>query len=332
MQKVKHFVTESAEQLAQFSEMKDGNHRDLCAMEERQVAMESLVLHWECTSIANMAESIFPTTLVQNSRRVEWAAMQKAIADANDDIRVTCTGDASAQLTKPTVRARVVGWRTKRTDAICSAEQILAQELQYCTSNASQRQVLRARLALMRELMGLLARMHIPLSVLQRSASHTSDTPFLTYSVPPKRAEPTSTALGANRVDLQITGEKRRSSVSTYTHRRDASPSSGNLLAAPGPSSSSLPSNGGVSVAQLRRKAQRQQPGQQDVTPATTVPGTPEEVLLTTGERQPQLQSALPVQRELPVCGNEACLRASVTSPSSSEESTLLDAILNTGQ
>ena len=154
--KIELFAQRGARALTSVSSLQHDRHAITQANEARSGKLDVLCADWECLSVSIAAESVFENVSVQASRKLEFTSLQRSITEANDEIRVACA--VGEWYAKPHARLKVAGWRERRLDATNRLEHLLSQELQHFVMNGPQRNFLRRKVLLLRELCALLRR------------------------------------------------------------------------------------------------------------------------------------------------------------------------------
>lgn len=199
-------------------------------LEMRCGALESIAVDWECLAVAIASESVFEAVAVQPTKKLEFAALQRQLLESNDEVRVVC--GVAEWYAKANTRQKACVWREKRADVLSRIEQMLSQELQHFIMNGPQRNSLRRKVLLLRDLNSLLQRLRTDSDPLPSQAAFAASKNSVPAGValasggpnPPALAAGTKTWQGppsstqtAHR--LQVSGERSRSSVGEVADR-----------------------------------------------------------------------------------------------------------------
>lgn len=135
-----------------------GSRRELTALEERILGLETALVENECYNVSNILDHTFDSSMaVQGTRRTELVSLLKHAAETNEEIRLVYVIPNWAS--KPQLRVKLNMWRQRRMEALQRIEQLLSQELQHFVSSGAQKIMLKGKLMTLRELMQLASRL-----------------------------------------------------------------------------------------------------------------------------------------------------------------------------
>jgi hypothetical protein len=207
--KVEDFTNRGARSLMKSATTEREMKRSVADLEMRCGELESVTVDWESLAIAIASDAIFEAVTVQPCKKLEFAALQKQLADSNDEVRVVC--GVSGWFAKPSTRVKASVWRDKRADTLNRVEQLLSQELQHFMMNGPQRNSLRRKVLLLRELAALLQRLRTDTDPLPAAAALiASNHAILVHTSAPNSASVTPSASPAGPIPPYGSGNAAR--------------------------------------------------------------------------------------------------------------------------